>query len=120
MEQSIFQYKHLNFAHLQSYFKDNMDKMGDLFRMFIKSTTEDEKQLNLNLEKGDYENLRVCAHRLKSAYKYLGLFEVGKILQEVEDSAKEKLPITLIESKLKAVFLLQAEILEEMKNYLNR
>lgn len=120
MEQPLFQFKYLNFAHLQSYFKDNIDKMGDLFKMFIKSTTEDEKLLKLHLEKGDYENLRVCAHRLKSAYKYLGLFDVGKILQEVEDSAKEKLPIPEIESKLNDVFLIQAEVLEEMKNYLNR
>ena len=68
----------------------NTNTKKELIHTLITQTTLHIKELQVALEKKDWDRLRRIAHNLKSTFLYSGMADKNSIAQEVEQLAIEK------------------------------
>jgi HPt (histidine-containing phosphotransfer) domain-containing protein len=84
-------YKYINTSYIQSVAGDDKEIIHELVNLFREQVAEVSSEMKLLLEKKDYYNLGLLAHKAKSSVAIIGMADLASILKSFELEAKEGL-----------------------------
>ncbi|MFN0049312.1 MAG: Hpt domain-containing protein [Cytophagales bacterium] len=108
--------KVLDYNHLNECFSGDQNTIVDFLHIFQTSTTKDLSSLIEAIEEENGDTTKKVAHKLKSAYRYLCIENLGEILEKIEKSGK----MNLNKIELKLLFEKGLEINKELTNDINQ
>lgn len=73
---------------LRESFENDVDILGSILDMFLIEVPQDYLILKDSIENNDFDAARLQAHKVKSSYRTLGIDDMARILQEIENCAK--------------------------------
>jgi len=79
----------INLDYLNQLSAGDNDFISEMLQTYIDETSKDVADLNQALQENDIKRLGFLAHRVKSAFKMLGLEALAGITQRVEHNAKK-------------------------------
>lgn len=83
------EYKFINPEYLESVAGGDPGIISDLVDMFREQSSETYQQMNELLASGDYHNLGMLAHKVKSSVSIMGMNDLAAMLKNFELQAKE-------------------------------
>lgn len=83
------EYKYINPEYLETVSSGDPEIIKEVISMFGEQITEVYGQMNSLLEKKDYQNLGMLAHKVKSSVSIMGMNELATMLKTFELQAKE-------------------------------
>lgn len=114
-----YDYRYLNIEYLYEYFEENNASLNELMNIFIPSIKKDWSLLIVAIENTDFDKIKAQAHKLKSSYRYMGIFSVGDTMEKIDKLAETKDNINLIKVLSVEALQIHEEILEEVSHFLN-
>lgn len=112
-------YRYLNIEYLYEYLDDNNASLKELINIFIPSIKKDWSLLVVAIENKDFDKIKAHAHKLKSSYRYMGVFSVGDTMEKIDKLAEGKDNINLIKILSIEALQIHEEIIEEVSDFLN-
>jgi HPt (histidine-containing phosphotransfer) domain-containing protein len=82
-------YKFINVEYIESVSGGDIETIRELVSMFSDQVIEFSQEMKKLLEKGDYHNLGLLAHKAKSSVAIMGMEELAMMLKKFELEAKE-------------------------------
>lgn len=79
----------LDQAFLNSNYGANLGFAKKMFSVFLVSTPKDIESLNAAVEANDIPNIQALAHKIKNNFTWVGLTQLGLLMKEVENMAKQ-------------------------------
>jgi CheY-like chemotaxis protein len=80
----------INLDLLRMISGENNEFLKEFIGIFLSSTPRSVALLQEYIKKGDWENIRQTAHKLKPTFTYIGLKELGAASCRIEELAKSK------------------------------
>jgi len=88
-EEKSFQFhERLDSASLFDLYGGDTDYAREMFAIFLKNSDQEFSRLNVLLNEGNYSEFARLAHKIKPTLSMVGLPDMEKILQDLEDGAK--------------------------------
>jgi HPt (histidine-containing phosphotransfer) domain-containing protein len=84
-------YKFINVEYIESVSGGDVETIRELVAMFSDQVVEFSLEMKALLEKGDYQNLGLLAHKAKSSVAIMGMEELALMLKKLELEAKENI-----------------------------
>lgn len=82
-------YKYINTEYLEKVTAGDPQIIREIVDLFREQVDESFKQMLLYLEAGDYYNLGMLAHKVKSSVSIMGMNDLASMLKTFELQAKE-------------------------------
>jgi HPt (histidine-containing phosphotransfer) domain-containing protein len=83
------EYTYINPEYLQTVSGGDMSIIEEIVSMFREQSAEAYEQMLSFLEKGDYTNLGMLAHKVKSSASIMGMNDLASMLKTLELQARE-------------------------------
>jgi|GEM_PF-812421 len=109
----------INLAYLESTFGNNKMVIDKILNSFVSNTPQLMEDLSQHAEKGNREDVKMVAHKMKSSFNTLGATEVGGLLAKIETEAISGNPESLT-SMINQVKELNELVFKEIQEELNK
>lgn len=86
----------LALTDLRESFQNDADILSSILDMFLIEVPQDYLILKNCIENKDFKAARLQAHKVKSSYKTLGIDDMARILQEIEDCTRTETDLNTI------------------------
>ncbi len=111
----------VDLTYLQDATDGNKELIAQLIGLFAEQVDEFSREMNESLESCDSERMRKVAHKAKGSISALGMNEVRKLLQEMEDKCAEATKIEdvrVMQENVKVFISSCNQALIELNNFL--
>ena len=114
--------KHIDLTYLKELSNGSNAFIVEIITGFLTETPRVIDNLEKQLNAANWDALRATAHKMKPSFSFVGIKELGDVINSVETNSAAKTNLDLIPgmiSKIKTVFEEAAQELEiEKKNFL--
>lgn len=86
---SDMEYKYINTEYLENVAGGDLEMIREIVDMFREQSDEAYGQMLSLLESGDYNNLGLLAHKVKSSVAIMGMSDLASMLKKFELDARE-------------------------------
>ncbi|HLN56512.1 MAG TPA: Hpt domain-containing protein [Bacteroidales bacterium] len=83
------EYKYINTEYLENVAGGDLEMIREIVDMFREQSDEAYGQMLSLLESGDYNNLGLLAHKVKSSVAIMGMSDLASMLKKFELDARE-------------------------------
>jgi len=111
-------YKLLNLSHLDEYFQGEEASVRVFLKLFCTSVADDLKLLELAIALENKENIEKVAHKLKSSYRYIGIFTMGDLLEDIETLAYKNTNFIELKLLFDTGLRMQTEVINDITRFL--
>lgn len=118
-DQVIMEYKYINPEYLESVAGGDPGIIRDLVEMFREQSSETYTQMLELLNLGDYNNLGMLAHKVKSSVAIMGMNDLAVMLKNFELQAREGREIEMYKSYIERFRADTFGALAELDNLVN-
>ena len=80
----------VDLSFLEKFSKGDTKKMKRYIALYLDMPPKTFKEMQLNLENKDWEQLRINAHSLKPQADFMGISSLKNVLVKIEEAVKEK------------------------------
>jgi len=109
-----------DFGEIKRFIGDNEDALKQMLCIFIESAPATLKNLNTNFQERDAERVNYFAHKLKTSIDLLNITALKKAIRDIEHLSIKVDNLNLLQDNMNIVNLILPEIIEEVKDYLNK
>lgn len=112
------QLKLIDLSFLETFTKGDKTKIKRYIEMYLKNTPLVVEELFSDLQKKDYESLRLKAHSIKPQAQYMGISRLKECLLQIESSIKEGNGFDQLGSLLVEAKKLNNQAMNELNQFL--
>ena len=106
--------KLLNLTYLKEVVENNESSVRSIIDLFVKQMPEEILLIEKAMEEQDYNAIKGVSHKLKSSVTILGVEELLKVLNALEENAGEKKDLSEIQELFLQLRELSNKLLEEI------
>ena len=106
--------KLLNLTYLKEVVENNESSVRSILDLFVKQMPEEILLIEKAIEEQDYHAIKGVSHKLKSSVTILGVEELLKVLNALEENAAEKKDLSEIQELFLQLRELSNKVLEEI------
>ncbi|WP_161554599.1 Hpt domain-containing protein [Sinomicrobium soli] len=92
-----------NLEKLEELSGGDQEFIDSVITVFVEDTPADVKALKQAVASGDFENIYRQAHKIKPNLDLLGMQEAKNLVLEIENDARKREPLAVIEDKVERV-----------------
>lgn len=108
---------HLDLTYILENVTSDKAFIAQLLNVFLNSLDQDIPPLEAAIIAGDHDQIRKCAHKVKSGFRSLGMTAMTQYLQELENMGSEGDDLKKIRGKFDGFTLQLPEVKAEIKSY---
>lgn len=112
-------YRLLDLNYLDEYFLGDTPSLNLFLELFVASVDADLKVLEMAIKQSNVDATRKTSHKLKSAYRYMGIKILANIFEQIEQSAVKNRNFVEIDVLFQKGLSINLEMQEEVILYLN-
>ena len=106
--------KLLNLTYLKEVVENNESSVRSIIDLFVKQMPEEILLIEKAIEEQDYNAIKGVSHKLKSSVTILGVEELLKVLNALEENAAEQKDLSEIQELFLQLRELSNKVLEEI------